>query len=92
MFLLYSEANQLYVYLHTLPLEPASHPNLHPTLPPSLRSRSSQNTKLCIQAAFHELSVLHMVVYICQFLIICTLIKEGRCGKSRNNVYFTIKK
>ena len=29
-FLLYNSVNQLYVYIHPLPLEPASHP-LHPT-------------------------------------------------------------
>ena len=48
--------------LYPLPLE--SHP-----LPPSHPSRSSQSTKLsslCHTAAFHYLSILHMVVYICR--------------------------
>ena len=54
-FLLYSKANQLYVYTYLLCLEP-------PT--PFHSSRSSQSTSmspLCYEPAPHELADLHMV-------------------------------
>ena len=61
-FLLYNKVNQLYVYIISslldLPPTPLSHP-----------SRSSQSTELsplCSPEASHQLSVSHMVVYICQ--------------------------
>ena len=60
-FLLYNE-NQLYVYIYPLPLRFLSH------LPPSHPSRSSQSTELnspYYTAASHQLSMLHMVLYIC---------------------------
>ena len=39
-FLLYNKVNQLYVYIHSLPLEPPSHPS------PIYPSRSSESTEL----------------------------------------------
>ena len=64
-FLLYNKVNQLYVYIY--PHIP-SLLSLPPT-PPSYPSRSSQSIKLislCYAAAFHQPSILHLVVYICQ--------------------------
>ena len=63
-FLLYNKVNQLYVYIYP------HIPSLCASLPPSLShpSRWSQSTKLislCYAAASHQLSVLHLVVYIC---------------------------
>ena len=54
--------NQLYVYIYPLPLRFPSHPPSHP-------SRYPQNIELsflCYPAPSHELSILYMVVYICQ--------------------------
>ena len=62
-FLLYNNMNQLYVYIYPLPLEPPSHP---PTSHPSRISQSTKLSSLCCIAASHQLSTLHMVVYICQ--------------------------
>ena len=53
--------NQLHVYIYLLLRELPS--------PPSQPSRSSQSAELSslqYTTAFHQLSVLHMVVYICQ--------------------------
>ena len=61
-FLLYNSMNQMHVYVNLPPTQPASH-----------ISRSSQSTELsslCYIAASHQLlqiSILHMVVYVCQF-------------------------
>ena len=58
-FLLYNSVNQLCVYIHpflSLPPRPPPHP-----------CRSSHSTKLnslCCSTASHQLSALHMVVYI----------------------------
>ena len=62
-FLLFSEVNQLCVCMYPLSLGPTSHLNPHPTL------KASQTTKpssLCCTAASHQLSILYMVVYLCQ--------------------------
>ena len=63
-FLLYSNVNQLYVYISPPSwAPPPTHPQYHP-------SRSSQNTELSslfYTAASHQLSILHLVVYICQW-------------------------
>ena len=64
--LLYSKANQLYVYIYPLPWGRFSSPA---PLPPSHLSRSSQSTKLSslgYRAASHQIPVLRKVVYICQ--------------------------
>ena len=48
-------------------------PLILPPTPPSSPSRSSQSTKLsslCFIADSHQLSVLHMVVYICQYFFL----------------------
>ena len=49
--------------MHPLPLQPHSQPPLHPT---PWSSQSTQLNPLCYIAASHKLSVLHMVVCICQ--------------------------
>ena len=64
-FLLYNKVNQPYAYIYphipsllSLPPTPSSHP-----------SKSSQITELislCYAVASHQLSILHLVVYICQ--------------------------
>ena len=59
--MLYNMVNQVYVYICSL-LKPSSLPLIHLT-------RSSQNTRLsslCCIAGSHQLSILHMVVYVCQ--------------------------
>ena len=59
-FLLYNKVNQLYIYIypHISSLPPSlSHP--------SRRSQSTQLVSLCYAAASHQLSILHLVVYIC---------------------------
>ena len=61
-FLLYNGVNELYVYIYPLCLGPPSPPPSHP-------SRSLQSTELsslCYTAGSYQLSILHMVVYICQ--------------------------
>ena len=63
-FLLYNKVNRLYAYIYPHILPPC-------ILPPSLShpSRWSQSTELislCYTAASHQLSILHLVVYICQ--------------------------
>ena len=63
-FLLHNKVNQQFVYLYPLSLGPPSQPH-----PLSHLSRSSQSTKLsylCYTAGSHQLSILHMVVYLCQ--------------------------
>ena len=65
LFLLYNKVNQLYIYTFPYLLPPAS-----PSLPPSLShpSRWSQSTELislCYAVASHQLSILHLVMYIC---------------------------
>ena len=63
-FLLYNKVNQLYIYIY---------PHISSScvsLPPSLShlSRWTQSTELislCYVAASHQLSILHLVVYIC---------------------------
>ena len=61
-FLLYNKVNQLYTYIypHILPLR------LPPTLPihPSRWTQSTELISLCYVAASHQLSILHLVVYI----------------------------
>ena len=64
-FLLYNKVNQLYIYIH--PHYPPSCISLPPSLShPSRRSQSTQLISLCYAAASHQLSILHLVVYICQ--------------------------
>ena len=62
--LLYDKVNQLYVYIYLLTLGPLSHPT--PTSHPSKSSQSTKLSYLCYTAASHQLSILHMVVYMCQ--------------------------
>ena len=61
---LYSEENQLYVYIHPLPLGSLSH-----SVGILLSFRSSQSIELSslrYTAGLHKLSILHMVLYLCQ--------------------------
>ena len=70
-FLLYNKVNQLYVYI--LPISPPSEASLPHSL--SHFSRSSQGTELislCYAATSHQLSILHLVVYICQCCSVTT--------------------
>ena len=63
-FLPLTPPNLLNVELYPLPVEPPSCRS-----PPSHLSRSSQSTELSflhLQAASHSLSILHMLMYICQ--------------------------
>ena len=76
-FLLYNKVNQLYIYICIylymyvaityispclLPLVSPSHP---PLSHPSRWSQSTELISLCYVAASHQLSILHLVVYIC---------------------------
>ena len=64
-FLLYNKVNQPYIYIYP---HISSLLCLPPTLPLSHPSRWSQRTELislCYAAASHQLSILHLVVYIC---------------------------
>ena len=65
-FLLYNKVNQLYVYVYThITISPPSCISLPPSLShPSRWSQSTQLISLCYAAASHELSILHLVVYI----------------------------
>ena len=61
-FLLYNKVDQLYVYIYSFPLEPPAQNPLH-------SARSSQNPELSSLgyiAVLHKLSILHIIVYICQ--------------------------
>ena len=65
-FLLYNKVNQLYVYIY-IPISPPSCVSLPPSLShPSKWSQSTELIYLCDVAASHQLSILHLVVYICQ--------------------------
>ena len=55
-FLLYNKVNQLYIYIYHL-IPSLSHP--------SRWTQSTELISLCYGAASHQLSVLHLVVYIC---------------------------
>ena len=62
--LLYNKVNQLYIYIYHLHI--SSLLRLPPSLShPSRWSQSTELTSLCYAAASHQLSVLHLVVYIC---------------------------
>ena len=64
--LLYNKVNQLYIYNMFPFLFRLASPSLPPS--PSHPSRWSQSTELislCYAAASHQLSILHLVVYIC---------------------------
>ena len=61
--------NQTYAYIYLLSLEPPFHPSSHP-------SRSSQSTRpssLCYTAGCHQISIFHVVVYMCA----CVLSHSG---------------
>ena len=63
-FLLYNEVNQLYVCLYPLRPGPPSHAP-HPTHLGRHRA-PTELSFLCFIARSHSLSILRMVVYICQ--------------------------
>ena len=66
-FLLYNKVNQLYIYIYPhisslLCLPP-------PTLPiPPLWSQSTELISRCYVTASHQLSILHLIVYICPYI------------------------
>ena len=61
-FLLYN--SYMYIYI---PISPPSCVSLPPSLShPSMWSQSTELISLCYVAASHQLSILHLVVYICQ--------------------------
>ena len=66
-FLLYNKVNQLYIYIFIyIPISPPSCVSLPPSLShPSRQSQSTELISLCYVAASHQLSILHLVVYIC---------------------------
>ena len=55
--------NWLYAYIYLLPLKPPSHP--FPSHPSS-QSQSPMLNSLCYTVASHQLSVSHILVYLCQ--------------------------
>ena len=60
-FLLYNKVNQLYI-----PISPPSCVSLPPSLShPSRWSQRTELISLCYVAASHQLSILHLVLYIC---------------------------
>ena len=63
-FLLYNKVNQLYIYIHP---HVSSLLRLSPTLPipPSRWAQITELISLCYAAASHQLSISHLVVYIC---------------------------
>ena len=63
-FLLYNKVNQLYIYIHP---HISSLLRLPPTLPipPFQGTQSTELISLCYVVASHQLSILHLVVYIC---------------------------
>ena len=63
-FLLYNKLNQLYIYIY--PISPPSYISLPPSQShPSRQSQSREQISLCYAASSHQLSILHLVVYIC---------------------------
>ena len=62
-FLLYNKVNQLYVHIYPLPLKLPSYSSL---IPPRRTWQSTELSSLCYITASYQLSVLHMVVYLCQ--------------------------
>ena len=62
-FLLYSEVIYVCIYIYPLPLTSLSHLLSHS----SRSSQSTQLSSLCYKVASHWLSLLHVVVYICQW-------------------------
>ena len=66
-FLLYNKVNQLYAYIYPHIPSLLSLPPALPSLShPSRWSQSTELISLCYAAASHQLSILHLVVYICQ--------------------------
>ena len=63
-FLQYNEVNHLYVYIQPLSPRPPYHPA--PQSHPSMSPQSTELSPLHYTAGSHQLSVLHMIVNICQ--------------------------
>ena len=65
-FLLYNKVNQLYIYIYPHISSLLAPPSLPPSLShPSSWSQSTELISLCYATALHQLSILHLVVYIC---------------------------
>ena len=80
-FLLYNKVKQLYVYIY--PYIPSPSPSLSH---PSRWSQSTQLISLCYAAASHQLSVLNLVVYICQ----CHTLTSSQLNNPPSNVLKSI--
>ena len=64
-FLLYNKVNQLYIYIYPHISSLLASPSCPPYLShPSRWSQSTELISLCYAAASHQLSILHLVVYI----------------------------
>ena len=61
-FLLYNSSNQPQAYKYPVPLGPPSHAALHPI---PLGHHRAELSSLCCAAASCQLSILHMVMYMC---------------------------
>ena len=68
-FLFYNKVNQLYIYIYPPYLFPLASPSLPPSLShPSSWSQSTELISLCYSTASHQLSILHLVVYIYPYI------------------------
>ena len=61
--MVYNKVTQLHVYIYISLSFWSSLPPFHPSGSP----QSTELSSLCYTTGFHELSILHMVVYLCQF-------------------------
>ena len=91
-FLLYNSKRQLYACVCPLPIEPLSHPLTLP-LPWPLPQvvTSTELSPLCYTAASDQLSILHMVVYICQCYCLNLKRNESQVSKETDVVHFGLK-
>ena len=83
--------SQLCVYVCPLPIEPLSHP-LIPTPPPLPQVvTSTELGSLCYTVASDQLSILHMVVYICQCYSVNSKRNKSHVSKETDVVHFGLK-
>ena len=64
-FLLYNKVNQLYVYIYPHIPSLSRVPPTLPIPPRQVVTKHRADLPLCYGAASHQLSILHLVVYIC---------------------------
>ena len=65
-FLLYNKVNQLYVYMYPHIPSLLRFPPTLPIPPLQVVTKHRADLPLCYAAASHQLSILHLVVYLCQ--------------------------